>query len=159
MKEIFNGFSPVVFEDSEILILGSFPSVKSRQNNFYYGNPQNKFWKLIASCFEEDLPKTIEEKVNLCQKHKIALWDIYSESDISGSSDLKLAASNFKLSEIDILLKKYKNIKKILCNGALAYNTLIKNFNLSVPIIKLTSTSPACVNFDRESWINQLKKT
>ena len=158
-KNIYNGFAPVIFEDSTILILGSFPSVKSRENNFYYGNPQNRFWKLLANCYKENIPSTIQEKIELCKKHKVALWDVCSQSDINGSSDVNLANSNYILSDIDKLLKKYKNIKKILCNGALAYNTLTKNFNLDLPVFKMTSTSPACVNFNKESWIEQLKKT
>lgn len=71
--EKFTGFEPLVDNDSEILILGSFPSVISRTNNFYYGNPQNRFWKMLATIFNENLPQSIENKKELCRKHKIAL--------------------------------------------------------------------------------------
>lgn len=72
-SEKYIGFDPLMNDDSEFLILSSFPSVKSRENNFYYGHPQNRFWKMLASIFHEDLPKSIEEKKVLCKKHKIAL--------------------------------------------------------------------------------------
>ncbi len=155
-KNNFKGFEPLIYEDSEILILGSFPSVKSRENNFYYGNPRNRFWKILAAAFSEDMPKTIIEKQELCRKHKIALWDIYIASDLKGSSDVALFKSNSILSDIPSLLKSHKNIKKILCNGALAYNTLIKYFQIDIPIVKLNSTSPACVNFNEQDWFNNL---
>lgn len=150
------GFEPLIFEDSEILILGSFPSVKSRENNFYYGNPRNRFWKVLATAFNEELPKDIKEKKELCQKHKIALWDIFIESDLNGSSDIVLSKSNYLLSDIISLLNTHKNIKKILCNGALAYNTFVKNFDIDIPVVKLHSTSPACVTFDLNSWKENL---
>ncbi len=151
------GFDALIFDDSELLILGSFPSVKSRENFFYYGNPRNRFWKILANAFDEKLPQTISEKKELCRKYKIALWDVFIESDLNGSSDTSLSKSNYQLSDITSLLKSHKNIKKILCNGALAYNTLIKNFDIKIPIVKLHSTSPACVTFDAESWMNNLK--
>ena len=159
MEHIYCGFSPVIFEDSEILILGSFPSIKSRQNNFYYGNPRNRFWKVLATIFNEKLPETIQEKVEICRKNKIALWDIYSSSNLTSSSDNELSKSNNQLSDIVGLLKRYKNIKKITCNGALSYNTLVKNFNLNIDVVKLPSTSPACVKFDYEMWYNNLKRS
>ncbi len=151
------GFDAFINEDSQILILGSFPSVKSRENHFYYGNPQNRFWKVLANAFNEDLPKTIEEKQDLCRKHKIALWDVFIESDLKGSSDCNLSKSNYQLSDIPSLIKQYKNIKKILCNGALAYDTLTKNFDINLPIFKMLSTSPACVKFDIKVWIENLQ--
>ncbi len=155
---IFNGFPPLINEDSEILILGSFPSVKSRENNFYYGNPRNRFWKVISKAFDEEMPNYIKDKEEICRKHKIALWDVFIESDLKGSSDVVLSKSNLILSDIEGLLNKYKNIKRILCNGNLAYETFIKNFKTDIPVIKLKSTSPACVSFDEKEWIENLTK-
>ncbi|MCI8555411.1 MAG: DNA-deoxyinosine glycosylase [Clostridia bacterium] len=157
IKENYSGFQPFIDENSEILILGSFPSVKSRQNNFYYGNSRNRFWKVLASAFNEECPQTIEEKKMLCQRHKIALWDVFWQSDLKGSSDQTLSKSNIVLSDLNGLIKRYPNIKKILCNGALAYDTLTKNFNFNIEIKKLHSTSPACVNFNLDEWITNLK--
>ncbi len=157
IQENYIGFAPFINKESKILILGSFPSVKSRENNFYYGNNQNRFWTVLSTTFCENLPKTIQEKKELCRKHKIALWDVYCESNLIGSSDIALSKSTLKLSNIGELLKNYPNIKKILCNGRLAYDTLTKNFNINLEIKKLHSTSPACVNFDLQEWIKNLK--
>lgn len=156
-QENFKGFPPFINNDSQILILGSFPSVKSRENNFYYGNARNRFWSTLAAAFNEKLPLSIKEKKELCRKHKIALWDVYCESDLSGSSDISLRKSNIKLSNIEELLINYPKINKILCNGNLAYEILIKNFKIDKEIKKLHSTSPACVNFDLQEWIKCLK--
>ena len=142
IQENYIGFAPFINKESKILILGSFPSVKSRENNFYYGNNQNRFWTVLSTTFCE---------------HKIALWDVYCESNLIGSSDIALSKSTLKLSNIGELLKNYPNIKKILCNGRLAYDTLTKNFNINLEIKKLHSTSPACVNFDLQEWIKNLK--
>ena len=152
------GFAPIVFENSEILILGSFPSVKSRENNFYYANKRNRFWPTLASIFQNHALEDIQDKINLCKLNKIALWDVASQSDLTGSSDFKLEKSRLVLSDIEGLLQKYSGIKKILCNGSLAYKILTKNFSLNIPIIKMPSTSPANVRFDKNIWENELKK-
>ena len=80
-------FPPLYNKDSRILILGSFPSVKSREQMFFYGHPQNRFWKVISSVFECDVPQTIEEKKQLLLKHGIALWDVIASCEITGSAD------------------------------------------------------------------------
>ena len=81
---------PVWAPDSRILILGSFPSVKSRESGFYYGHPQNRFWTVIASVLGMPKPENVEEKVSLLKKGKIALWDVIRECEIRGSSDLSI---------------------------------------------------------------------
>ena len=80
-------FSPVYNEESRILILGSFPSVKSREQQFYYGHPQNRFWKVLATLLKESVPHTIEEKKAMLLARRIALWDVIQSCDIKGSSD------------------------------------------------------------------------
>ena len=80
-------FEPVFDSDSRILILGTFPSVKSRENNFYYGHPQNRFWKVLSTILECSLPVTIEEKKAMLITHHIAIWDVIASCDITGSSD------------------------------------------------------------------------
>lgn len=80
-------FAPVFDENSKVLILGTFPSVKSRANNFYYGHPQNRFWKVLAALCGELVPQTVEEKKSLVLRHQIAIWDVIESCDIIGSSD------------------------------------------------------------------------
>ncbi len=146
------GIEPLVFEDSQILILGSFPSVKSRQNNFYYANPRNKLWKLLASFFNEEVPQSVEEKIDFCRKHKIALWDVVTSSNLKGSSDVNLKKSNYDVADIPGLLNTHPDIKVILCNGKLAYNLFTKHFNVALPVYYAPSTSPANTRFDIDAW-------
>lgn len=84
---VSHDFEPVFDENSKVLILGTFPSVKSRENQFYYGHPQNRFWKVIAGLTESEVPQTIEEKKKLLLEHGIAIWDVIESCDIIGSSD------------------------------------------------------------------------
>ena len=81
------GFAPIYNKDSRVLILGSFPSVKSREIKFYYGNKQNRFWKMLCGYFNEEIPQTIESKKEFLFRNKIALWDMAVSCEIKGSSD------------------------------------------------------------------------
>lgn len=155
-----NGFDPIFDNNSEILILGSFPSVKSREIGFYYGNPRNKFWDMLSMIFNAEFTDT-ESKINFLIKQKIALWDIIDKCDIKGSSDSDITKTNSKIVDLISLLNKAPNIKAILCNGKTSYNTVIKNYNLELPIIYLPSTSPANISYDFNKWettINSLLK-
>ena len=78
-ETLIHGFSPEYDDDSEILILGSFPSVKSRESLFFYGHPQNRFWKVIAALFGADIPTTVDEKKSLILSNRLALWDVIAE--------------------------------------------------------------------------------
>ena len=80
-------FEPVYNGESRVLVLGTFPSVKSRESAFYYGHPQNRFWKVTAAIVKEKVPVSIEEKKSMLLKHGIAIWDVISSCDIKGSSD------------------------------------------------------------------------
>ena len=80
-------FDPLYDSHSRVLILGSFPSVKSREQAFFYGHPQNRFWRLLAALFQEPVPQSVAEKRALCLKHRIALWDVIATCEIVGSSD------------------------------------------------------------------------
>ena len=151
-KDTFKGFEPLVFDDSQILILGSFPSIKSRENNFYYGNPQNRFWKMLAYIFEEEVPQSTDAKIKLCKKHKIALWDVVIRANLQGSSDISLKKSDYIVADISKLLQSHTAIKIILCNGKLAFNLFMKNFNVGIPVYYMPSTSPANVRFDIDKW-------
>ena len=99
-------FGPYVDSNSKILILGSFPSVRSRAQNFYYGHPQNRFWKVLAACVEDQVPNTLDEKKHFLSTHQIALWDVIDSCDISGSSDASIR--NATPTEIKQLLEQTK---------------------------------------------------
>ena len=151
-------FDAVVDKNSKILILGSFPSVKSREINFYYGNKQNKIWKLFENFYGVKIGDSIEDKKAFLLAHKIALWDIVKSSDLTGSSDLKLQTSNLKINDLNTLLKNYPNIKNIYCNGKTAYNLTQKHYP-NLKLYYLPSTSPANVSFKVENWHKALENT
>ncbi len=145
-----HGFSPVFDKNSKILILGSFPSLKSRQIEFYYGNKQNRFWRLICGYFGEEIPLTTTEKKDFLTRRNIALWDMVTACEIEGSSD-----SSVKDAEIADLFEvlNHAPIEKILLNGTLAYQLFIANYaSISVPYEKMPSTSPANPRFDESVW-------
>lgn len=157
MGEIFtHTFEPIFDKNSEILVLGSFPSVKSRENNFYYAHPQNRFWRVVASVYSCPVPKTVEEKKNMLLSNKIAVWDVIKSCEITGSADstIKSVIPN-DLSEI----LSVADIKKIYANGKTAqslYNKYIKK-NTGVDIISLPSTSPANAAYSLEKLIKEWK--
>lgn len=144
------GFEPVFDERSRVLILGSFPSVKSRQIDFYYGNKQNRFWHMICGYFHEPIPETIEAKREFLLRNKIALWDMVNSCEIQGSSD-----ASVKNAEIADLQKVFNHakIEKILLNGALSYDLFVKSYgNLSIDYQRMPSTSPANPRYREEIW-------
>jgi len=156
MCEIKYGFEPFFDENSILLILGSFPSVKSRQVEFYYGNNQNRFWKTVCGFFGEDAPLTIDGKKDFLKRRKIALWDVVTECEIVGSQDSKI--KNFKVADIKKLLQNSK-INYIILNGGKAAEIFMRNFgDICVPFEKLPSTSPANVSFKTEVWHDALSR-
>ncbi len=149
-KERKLGFAPVFNEESKVLILGSFPSVKSRQIQFYYGNKQNRFWKMICGYFGETIPETVEGKTEFLLRRKIALWDMATSCEIEGSADSSIR--NVELADLSIVLSKAK-IVKILLNGTLAYELFIRGYaNTEIPYVKMPSTSPANPRYTEEIW-------
>lgn len=135
-------FKPLYDGESSILILGSFPSVKSRESGFYYGHPQNRFWRVIAGLTDETVPETIPEKKALLLSHHIAIWDVIGECTITGSSDTSIR--DVRVNDFSSLLKEAP-ITNIFANGAKAYELYQK---YACPLtgresIKLPSTSPA----------------
>ena len=146
---------PVYRADSRILILSSFPSVKSRETGFFYGHPQNRFWKVLATLLKEPVPHTIEEKKAMLLAHRIALWDVIQSCDIKGSSDSSI--KNVQPTDIGMILEK-TNITRIYANGNKA-GQLYKRYQFPVTGIEamvLPSTSPANAawSLDRlcEAW-------
>lgn len=135
-------FNPIYDSESRILILGSFPSFKSRENSFYYMNKQNRFWKVLSSIYDVDFTKfEIYERINELKKMKIALYDVIYSCEIKGSSDVSIR--NVTYSNIDKIIKD-SHIEKILLNGKKAYELFIKRYPHYEKIsFCLPSTSPA----------------
>lgn len=150
---IFCGFSPIFDSQSKILVLGSFPSVKSRDEGFYYGNKQNRFWKILSEFYGCRLSNK-EEKTKLCLEKRIALWDIVASCKISGSLDVDIR--DYTLVDLSKVLEKTK-VEKIVCNGQKSYELTKKAYSGDIPVIKLPSTSPANVRFDKSLWFEVLK--
>ena len=144
------GFPPVYNKDSRVLILGSFPSVKSREIAFYYGHKQNRFWRTICGYFHEEIPQTTEEKLEFLLRNRIALWDIALSCDIVGSADSSI--KNAEIADLSEIFSTAK-IEKIFLNGNLAYQLFLKKYaNIDIPYQKLTSTSPANPRFSAQIW-------
>ena len=135
-------FPPLYDKKSRVLILGSFPSVKSREQMFFYGHPQNRFWKVIAAVCNDRVPETIEEKKKLLHSHGIALWDVIESCDITGSSDSSIR--NVKVNDLSRILLA-ADIRQIYVNGGTAYKYYQKYTEplLGKSAVKLPSTSPA----------------
>ncbi len=149
--------SPVFDENSKILVLGSFPSVKSREEGFFYGHPQNRFWKVIANAFDTKIPQSIEEKKALLLLNGIALWDVIHSCDIVGSSDSSI--KNVVPNDISKILET-ANIEKIITNGKKA-DSLYKKYIESEFNIKATclpSTSPANAQWSLNRLCDEWKK-
>lgn len=154
-NNLIDGFEPFYDKNALVLILGSFPSVKSRKMNFYYGHKQNRFWKLLADFFGMPV-ETVEQKKDLLIKNHIALWDIVIKCEIVGSMDN--AIKKPVVANIPDLLAQMPNTKKILVNGKTAFKIFSKNFpNLVNFAVCLPSTSPANTKFDKSAWLEALK--
>lgn len=134
--------SPVFDKDSKVLILGSFPSVKSREEGFFYGHPQNRFWKVTSKVFGDELPVTIDEKKAFLIRNHIALWDVIGSCEIEGSSDSSIR--NVTVNDLSVILGT-ADIRSIFLNGKKAEQYYMKYI---FPVLKrdavcLPSTSPA----------------
>lgn len=141
-QHISHGFSPVFNERCNVLVLGSFPSVLSRKNDFYYGNPQNRFWRMLAKVASAEVPETIPEKKALLLSCGIALWDVIQECDIKGSSDASI--KNVVPVAIERITEQAP-ITRVVCNGATAGRLYGKylQYKVGIEAEVLPSTSPA----------------
>ena len=149
-------FDPICFKDSRVLILGTMPSPKSRENRFYYSHPQNRFWKVLAAIFESEAPKTVEEKRKFILTNRLALWDVIASCDIIGSSDSSI--KNVVPNDLSKILS-VANIKQIFVNGKTAekyYNKYIAK-QIEQEAICLPSTSPANAAWSFEMLVNAWK--
>lgn len=152
-----HNIAPVFDEHSRILILGSFPSVKSRESAFFYGHPQNRFWRILAAIFEEELPVTIDQKKALLLKHQIAVWDVIASCEIEGSSDSSIR--NVVPNDIEWILQQ-ASIQRICLNGGTAYRMFQKyNRGKQLPeICRLPSSSPANAGYRLETLVEEWKR-
>lgn len=150
--KVTHTFRPIYNCNSEILILGSIPSVKSRENSFYYGHPRNRFWKVMSAVLKCDEPKSIEEKKMMLLENRIALWDVIYSCEINGSSDGSIR--NVVPNDIRPILKESK-INRVLANGAAA-GRLYRRFcekDTGLSAIVLPSTSPANASYSLDRLI------
>ena len=154
MSDKIQGFQPVFDANSELLILGSFPSVKSRAVDFYYGNRQNRFWKMLFGYFGEEVREDVSAKREFVLRRHVALWDVVSECEIVGSSDASI--TGYAVAEIPAVLKAAP-IRLILLNGAVACKIFCENFaEIRVPFLRMPSTSPANPRYDQDVWFAAL---
>ena len=133
-EHIEHTFAPVYDADSLVLILGTLPSVKSRENHFYYGHKQNRFWKVMADLCGEPVPETIEEKKKMLLAHHIAVWDVIQSCDIKGSSDSSIR--NVEPTDIRRILAE-SQITRIYANGNKA-GELYRKYQLPLTGIEAT---------------------
>lgn len=156
-QKVSHEFGPVFDENSRVLILGSFPSVKSREQQFYYGHPQNRFWKVIAGLLGMQVPQSIEEKRQMLLEKRIAVWDVIAECEIIGSSDSSIR--NVIPNDLDRILQ-CADIRQIFANGNTA-RKLFERFQQKKcgrEIIGLPSTSPANAAFSLERLLEAWKE-
>lgn len=143
-------FEPVFDKNSKVLILGTFPSRKSRESAFYYGHPNNRFWKVLSAVYKDNVPETVSDKKDFLLRHGVALWDVVYKCNIIGSSDNSI--KDVVPNNINVILS-HCDIRAIFANGQTAeklYNKYILGTS-GIKIIGLPSTSPANAawNMDR----------
>ena len=155
-KNIIHPFPPLYDENSKILILGSSPSVKSREAMFFYGHPQNRFWRVIAALYGEEAPQNIDEKKRLILSHNLALWDSIQSCTITGSSDSSV--KDVVPNDLFLIINNSK-VDRVFCNGALSHKMYMKFiFPLTnIKAVKLPSTSPANAAYSLDRLIEEWK--
>ena len=160
-QHITHEFEPIFDERSRILILGTLPSVKSREGQFYYHHPQNRFWKVLAKICKTEPPATIAEKKAMLLEHGIAIWDVVQSCDIIGSSDSSI--KNVTPADLSVILRQAP-VKTIFLNGGKAWDLYQKYCAgmTELPAVKLPSTSPANAAWSLEKlvtvWEEELHK-
>lgn len=151
-------FKPIFDKNSKILILGSFPSVVSRKFGFYYANPQNRFWRVLARILNASVPTSTDEKINFLFASRIAIYDAAISCEIRGSSDAKMTA--VAPANLEPIFKT-ANITQVYANGGKAYEICKKYLEDEIlkatknVVIKLPSTSPANANFSFEKLVRE----
>ncbi len=154
---VIHPIAPVYDENSRILILGSFPSVKSREESFFYGHPQNRFWGVLAKLFLEEKPQTVCEKRDFLLRHGIALWDVIAECEIRGSSDSSI--QNAVPTDLSRILSS-ASIEHIYVNGRTAekYYRIYQEKQIGYRAVCLPSTSPANAAWSMERLVEEWRR-
>lgn len=153
LTTVTHNIPPLYDSESRVLLLGSIPSPKSREVQFFYGHPQNRFWRVLAAVLGEPLPQTIEEKRAMCLRHHVALWDTIAQCEIAGASDTSIR--NAVPNDIGRILRESK-IERIFATGGKSadlYRKLIEP-QTHIPITQLPSTSPANAAWSLERLID-----
>jgi len=161
MEKISHPFEPVVFNDSEILILGTFPSIKSFENNFYYSHPRNQFWDILSIVFNDKKPEKKEEKIEFLKKHKIALWDSVCECKRKNGNSRDDNLEIIKPCDIPKFLTEHPNIKKTAVTSRTGEKVLKKHFKnhpFLSELIYLPSPSPLNARMNPKQKAEQWKK-
>jgi len=153
-QTIVHPLPPFYQLNSRILILGSFPSIKTREMGFFYGHAQNRFWPIVANLFEDEIPQTIEQRKDFLQRHQIAAWDTIYQCDIIGSSDSSIR--NVVPTDLKPILQQ-SSITRIFTNGGTSdkYYKKYQEPLLGIKAIKLPSSSPANARFSLERLIEE----
>jgi TDG/mug DNA glycosylase family protein len=154
------GLSPIIYDDSKILILGSLPSEESISKQEYYAKPANRFWRVLSAIFNISVPTSYSGKIDLLKANHIALWDVINHAVREGSLDS--AIKNEEVNDIIYILNKYSSIHTIVFNGAKAYNSFSRHIGeirvgREIKIFKLYSTSPANAKFNLDKLIENWK--
>ncbi|MCQ2966764.1 MAG: DNA-deoxyinosine glycosylase [Alphaproteobacteria bacterium] len=165
-----NSLSPWIYDDAEVLILGSFPSVKSLEKQMYYGNSRNQFWPIMENIYHCKIKDDEFSRKSFLNEHKIGLWDVLASCDREGSADNKI--TNEVPNDLENFVKQYPNLKKIIINGLSTTTGSLKYFNKyhknkswkdSFEIIAVPQTSPMPNKYDLvdkiEMWMKALEKS
>ena len=138
MEHIIHSIEPVFDTESRVLILGTMPSPKSREVQFYYGHPQNRFWRVLAAVLGEEVPQSVPEKKAMLLRHRIALWDVLAECEITGASDSSIR--NPVANDLSVIL-----VQAVFTTGATAWKlyTRLQKPHTGIEAVRLPSTSPA----------------
>lgn len=142
MEHIIHSIEPVFDTESRVLILGTMPSPKSREVQFYYGHPQNRFWRVLAAVLGEELPQSVPEKKAMLLRHRIALWDVLAECEITGASDSSIR--NPVANDLSVILG-HAPVQAVFTTGATAWKlyTRLQKPHTGIEAVRLPSTSPA----------------
>lgn len=142
MEHIIHSIEPVFDAESRVLILGTMPSPKSREVQFYYGHPQNRFWRVLAAVLGEEVPRSVPEKKAMLLRHRIALWDVLAECEITGASDSSIR--NPVANDLSVILD-HAPVQAVFTTGATAWKlyTRLQKPYTGIEAVRLPSTSPA----------------
>lgn len=142
MEHIIHSIEPVFDAESRVLILGTMPSPKSREVQFYYGHPQNRFWRVLAAVLGEEVPQSVPEKKAMLLRHRIALWDVLAECEITGASDSSIR--NPVANDLTVILD-HAPVQAVFTTGATAWKlyTRLQKPHTGIEAVRLPSTSPA----------------